>query len=157
MIQSYGLEWVPHVQDGSGSTQWLATTNNARRNSVGIAGVYASGIFMGHAKKQMWWWMKRRWWRMGGRGRGRRKKWGARRGRRGGAGRRGKDGEEARCCCWWWWSCRIMMDDDNGEEEKEEVQTDQIRARQNPCPLAWGKWVLVRGKQVSLATCPPGK
>ena len=27
----------------------------------------------------------------------------------------------------------------------------------NPCLIAWGKWVLVWGKQVSLATCPPGK
>ena len=31
------------------------------------------------------------------------------------------------------------------------------RARQNPCPLARGKWVPVRGKQVSLATWRPGK
>ena len=31
------------------------------------------------------------------------------------------------------------------------------RARQNPCLLARGKWVLVGGKQVSLATCPPGQ
>ena len=32
-----------------------------------------------------------------------------------------------------------------------------IRARQNPCPLFWGKQVFVYGKQISVATCLLGK
>ena len=41
-------------------------------------------------------------------------------------------------------------------QQKPKNKSLQLRVWQNHCPFAQGKWVLVQGKQIFLATCLPG-